>query len=45
MPDEDEQYEVYRAVVEAVRPQPVTLRTFDIGGDKFASHASSCRRR
>jgi phosphotransferase system enzyme I (PtsI) len=36
-PGEDEQYEVYRAIVEAVNPQPVTLRTFDIGGDKFAS--------
>ncbi len=36
-PGEDEQYEVYRAIVEAVSPQPVTLRTFDIGGDKFAS--------
>jgi phosphotransferase system enzyme I (PtsI) len=37
MPDEDEQYEIFRAVVEATRPRPVVLRTFDIGGDKFAS--------
>ncbi len=36
-PTEDEQYEIYKAVVEAMRPKPVTLRTFDIGGDKFAS--------
>lgn len=36
-PSEDEQYEVYRAVVEAVGDHPVTLRTFDIGGDKFVS--------
>jgi phosphotransferase system enzyme I (PtsI) len=36
-PNEEEQYEVYRAIVDAVAPQPVTLRTFDIGGDKFAS--------
>jgi phosphotransferase system enzyme I (PtsI) len=36
-PDEDEQYQIYRAVVEAVAPRPATLRTFDIGGDKFAS--------
>ena len=36
-PTEDEQYEIFKAVVEAMRPQPVTLRTFDIGGDKFAS--------
>jgi phosphotransferase system enzyme I (PtsI) len=37
LPDEDEQYETYRRVLEAVAPLPVTLRTFDIGGDKFAS--------
>lgn len=37
MPTEDEQYGIYRAVVEAVGHRPVTLRTFDIGGDKFAS--------
>jgi phosphotransferase system enzyme I (PtsI) len=36
-PDENEQYELYRAVIEAVAPRPVVLRTFDIGGDKFAS--------
>jgi phosphoenolpyruvate-protein phosphotransferase (PTS system enzyme I) len=36
-PTEDEQYEIFKAVVEATRPHPVTLRTFDIGGDKFAS--------
>ncbi len=36
-PTEDEQYDIFRAVVEASRPQPVVLRTFDIGGDKFAS--------
>jgi phosphotransferase system enzyme I (PtsI) len=36
-PDENEQYELYRAVIEAVAPRPVTLRTFDIGGDKFVS--------
>jgi phosphotransferase system enzyme I (PtsI) len=36
-PDEDEQYELYRAVIETVHPRPATLRTFDIGGDKFVS--------
>lgn len=35
IPDEDEQYEAYRRVVEAFPEQGVTLRTFDIGGDKF----------
>jgi phosphotransferase system enzyme I (PtsI) len=37
LPSEDEQYKTYREVVETVDPLPVTLRTFDIGGDKFAS--------
>lgn len=37
-PSEDEQYETYRRVLEAVSPLPVTLRTFDIGGDKFVSN-------
>jgi phosphotransferase system enzyme I (PtsI) len=36
-PSEDEQYETYRHVLEVVSPRPVTLRTFDIGGDKFVS--------
>ncbi len=36
-PSEEEQYDVYKAIVEAVAPHPVTLRTFDIGGDKFVS--------
>lgn len=36
-PTEEEHFETYRGVVEAVAPLPVTLRTFDIGGDKFVS--------
>ena len=36
-PEEDEQYELYRSVIETVHPRPATLRTFDIGGDKFVS--------
>src|SRR4029078_8385115 len=36
-PTEDEQYEIFKAVVEAMRPKPVVLRAFDIGGDKFSS--------
>lgn len=35
MPDEDEQYRAYRRVVRAFDGQPVTIRTFDIGGDKL----------
>lgn len=36
-PTEDEQYDTYRRVAEIMNPLPVTLRTFDIGGDKFVS--------
>ena len=35
IPSEDEQYEAYRQVAEAFPRHGVTLRTFDIGGDKF----------
>ncbi|MCB9614698.1 MAG: phosphoenolpyruvate--protein phosphotransferase [Sandaracinus sp.] len=36
-PDEEEQLEVYRSVVEAAEGGPVVLRTFDLGGDKLPS--------
>ncbi len=34
LPDEDEQFEAYRAAVEAMNGLPVTIRTVDIGADK-----------
>jgi phosphotransferase system enzyme I (PtsI) len=34
LPSEDEQFEAYRGVVEAMRGLPVTIRTVDIGADK-----------
>lgn len=37
LPSEEEQFETYRRVVERFAPHPVTVRTFDLGGDKFAS--------
>src|SRR6266516_3558234 len=36
LPSEDEQYEIYRKVAERVRPDPLIIRTFDLGGDKLA---------
>ncbi|MGF1734069.1 phosphoenolpyruvate--protein phosphotransferase [Photobacterium satsumensis] len=33
-PSEDEQYDVYREVIEAASGKPVIIRTLDIGGDK-----------
>ena len=35
IPSEKEQYEAYRSVVEAFPGREVTIRTFDIGGDKY----------
>ena len=34
LPDEEEQFEAYRAVAEGMGDQPVTIRTFDLGADK-----------
>jgi phosphoenolpyruvate-protein phosphotransferase (PTS system enzyme I) len=34
LPDEDEQFEAYRTVVEGMEGLPVTIRTLDIGADK-----------
>jgi phosphotransferase system enzyme I (PtsP) len=34
-PVEEEQYPLYREVLEAFAPKPVTLRTLDVGGDKI----------
>jgi phosphotransferase system enzyme I (PtsI) len=34
LPSEDEQFEAYRAAVEAMQGMPVTIRTVDIGADK-----------
>ena len=34
LPGEDEQFEAYRAAVEAMQGLPVTIRTVDIGADK-----------
>jgi len=34
-PVEDEQYQLYREVLESFAPKPVTLRTLDVGGDKL----------
>src|SRR6266403_161980 len=36
LPTEDEQYEIYRTVAARVRPDPLIIRTFDLGGDKLA---------
>jgi phosphotransferase system enzyme I (PtsI) len=37
IPSEEEQFQVYRNVIEQMAPAPVVCRTLDIGGDKFIS--------
>jgi phosphotransferase system enzyme I (PtsI) len=39
LPSEDEQFEAYRAAVEAMRDRPVTIRTLDLGADKTVNGA------
>lgn len=40
MPDEEEQYLVYRTMQQAVAPYPLTIRTLDAGGDKLLEGGS-----
>ena len=37
-PSEEEQYQVYRKVIESVFPHKAIIRTFDIGGDKQVNY-------
>jgi len=37
LPSEEEQYQAYKDVAEAMAPNYVTIRTLDLGGDKFIS--------
>lgn len=39
LPDEEEQYQAYSSVLEAMGNRPVTIRTLDLGGDKLKSNA------
>jgi phosphotransferase system enzyme I (PtsI) len=36
LPDEDEQYEALRGLIEGLDGRPITARTLDVGGDKLA---------
>ena len=36
-PSEEDQFQVYRQVATALKPQHVIIRTLDLGGDKFSS--------
>jgi phosphoenolpyruvate-protein phosphotransferase len=38
LPDEEEQFQTYRAVIEAAPNRRLTIRTLDLGGDKLVSY-------
>jgi len=38
LPTEEEQYQTYRQVASELKPQPVIIRTLDLGGDKLPNH-------
>jgi phosphotransferase system enzyme I (PtsI) len=40
-PGEEAMYGTYRQLLAALDPQPVTIRTLDVGGDKFVGHLST----
>ena len=40
-PSEEEQYSLYKRVVEGMADKPVTIRTLDIGADKYPSYMRS----
>ena len=40
LPDEEEQFAAYRQVAESLAPDPVIIRTLDLGGDKLLSHVN-----
>jgi phosphotransferase system enzyme I (PtsI) len=40
LPSEDELFEDYKEVAEIIAPNPVTMRTLDLGGDRFSSEIS-----
>lgn len=43
LPSEEEQFEAYKQVAEAMSPEAVIIRTLDVGGDKFAAYLGTAK--
>jgi len=41
LPSEEEQFSIYRQITEQLNPKPMTIRTIDLGGDKFMENYSA----
>ncbi len=41
LPSEEEQFQSYHQAADALKPQPVIIRTLDLGGDKVLPHMST----
>jgi phosphoenolpyruvate-protein phosphotransferase (PTS system enzyme I) len=41
LPSEEEQFEIYRSVAQRVAPDPLIIRTLDLGGDKISENIES----
>jgi phosphotransferase system enzyme I (PtsI) len=41
LPSEEEQFEIYRRVAQRVAPDPLIIRTLDLGGDKLSENNES----
>jgi phosphoenolpyruvate-protein phosphotransferase (PTS system enzyme I) len=41
LPSEEEQFEIYRTVAQRVAPDPLIIRTLDLGGDKLSGSIES----
>ncbi|MGM0425324.1 MAG: phosphoenolpyruvate--protein phosphotransferase [Thermodesulfobacteriota bacterium] len=37
-PSEEEQFELYKSIVQKAQGRPISIRTLDVGGDKFLSY-------
>lgn len=41
LPSEEEQFEIYRSVAQRLAPDPLIIRTLDLGGDKISENIES----